>query len=96
MAFDIFIAGHERILAPTTIVMSHPLSMPVDGTTHDHRTYNKYIEMMHANHRKHVKKYTKLDNATIDELFLGKQDLFLTAKECIKYGVADRISSKFV
>lgn len=96
MAFDIFVAGNERIIAPTTIAMAHPLSLETGGTTHDHRTYHKYIELMHSHHVKHLKKYTQLDEQTINELFLGKQDFFLTAKDCIKYGVADKISSKFL
>ncbi len=97
MGFDIFIAGHERVITPNTLVMAHSLCMyGVEGKPHELESTMHYVKLMHAQHLKHLKKHSNLDEETIKDLFIGKTDFYLTAKDCIKYGLADKISSKFI
>lgn len=94
MGFLLFITGQkgQRILAPNTQVMSHTFSGGVWGNSHDLLAKQDDFEQLYKRMVKHYEKHTNCTKKQIKELFLGKTDLYLTPKECLKYGIADVIA----
>jgi len=81
--------GHRRYIGPNSHMLIHQLSSVMGG---------KYEEMENdmvnnANLMKLLKnfykKYTKIPAKKLDELL--RKDLWLSAEECVQYGIVDKI-----
>lgn len=94
MAFLIFIAGEKgkRIIAPNTMLMSHRFNEKIGGNYSEHLANRKYQDWLHERIIKHCVKHSNLKTKKDVEKYLMKDvDTFLTTKDAIKFGVADKI-----
>jgi len=91
--FLIFIAGKKgsRILTPNTSILSHQYSWGSAGKEHELFARVREFELSTARMMDHYKKCTGLSEKKIREVLLPAEDVWLSAKEAVKYGIADKI-----
>lgn len=91
MGLMIFIAGQERILTPSTLIMSHQYTSWNDGKEHELLASVKKNKLISNMVMRHYKRYTKLSEKDIKKYLLPPSDVYLTASEAKKYGICDTI-----
>lgn len=90
--FCLLIAGHQRVVTPYTTLMSHIFSTGVEGNYHE---IKNAMQEIHRYNTKMVNFYadcTKLDHKLIKRKFLGKDDVYISHTDAIKYGMVDLVS----
>lgn len=92
-ALTIFIAGAggHRYITKNTSILSHQFSTMTWGKEHELIASRKEIDLVHGRIHDHYKKYTKQTDKVIKEVLMPPHDVFLSAKEAIKYGCADHV-----
>lgn len=90
-----FIAGTKghRYISENTQVMSHQYTWGSYGKEHELFATVKEFNNVSERILNHYKKCTGLNEKKIKEILLPSQDVYLTAKEAVKYGIADKIVS---
>lgn len=88
-----FISGEpgNRYITQNTSLMSHQFQWGSSGK--EHELYASVKEMHYTSERmiNHYKRCTGLSEKKIKEILLPPQDVWLSAKEAVKYGLADKI-----
>ena len=90
--FCLLIAGHQRVVTPYTSLMSHIFSTGVEGSYHELKTA---MNEVHRYNEKMIQFYmdsTALDYKLIKRKFLGKEDLYISHSDAIKYNMVDMVS----
>ena len=86
-----FMAGAKRMLTPNTMILSHQYSGGSLGKEHELFSSVKRFDLTSEMMLKHYKKCTNLSKSEIKKYLLPPEDRWLTAKEAVKYGIADQI-----
>jgi len=86
--------GH-RIVTPMTSIMSHQYSWGSFGKEHELLSRVKEFELTSQRMLELYKECTGLDEKTIRKVLLPSQDIWLTAEEAVKYGIADEVKETF-
>lgn len=86
-----FMAGAKRILTKNTQIMSHQFSGGAGGKEHDLFATVRGWELTSKRIMQHYRKCTGMSKKKIKKYLLPPQDVYLTAKEAVKYGLADEI-----
>ncbi len=88
-----FMAGEKghRTLTSNTSVMSHQYSWGSGGKEHELFARVKEFELSTQPMLDHYKKCTGLSEKVIREVLLPESDVWLSAKEAVKYKIADKI-----
>lgn len=88
-----FIAGEKgnRYLTRNTAILSHQYSWGSWGKEHELMARVKEFNNTHSRIVEHYKRCTGLDEKSIKKYLLPAEDVWLTAKEAIKYGIADEV-----
>jgi ATP-dependent Clp protease protease subunit len=88
-----FMAGHKgsRILTPNTSILSHQYSWGSHGKEHELYAVMREFELSTERMLAHYKKCTGMNEKKIREILLPPQDVWLSAEEAVKYGIADEI-----
>ena len=88
-----FIAGAKghRYVTRNTAILSHQFSWGSFGK--EHELMASVVEFNNTSQRliEHYKKCTGQTEATIKKYLLPPEDVWLTAKEAVKYGLADHV-----
>lgn len=89
----IFMSGEKgkRILTPNTSILSHQWAWSAFGKEHELFAKQREYDLTAQRIRDHYKKHTKQSDAIIEKYLLPPQDIWLSAKEAKKYGLADSI-----
>lgn len=82
-----------RIMTKNTFVMTHQFSTAFEGKYHELVASREHDDELQARSVQHFLRYTKMTEKQIRDIFLGKSDKYLTAKEALKYGICDRIQN---
>jgi len=92
-----FMAGKKgrRILTPNTSILSHQYSWGSSGKEHELFARVREFELSTERMLEHYKKCTGLKEKIIREVLLPPEDKWLSAKEAVKYGIADAIKSVY-
>lgn len=92
-----FMAGQKghRIVTPNTSILSHQYSWGSRGKEHELFAIVREFEMSTQRMMEHYKKCTGLSEKKIRELLLPAEDVWLSAEEAVKYGIADEIRSVY-
>ena len=84
------ITGNLRVMSKYATMLLHPMS---GGNSQDYYEYQKDrlmgLKLINNILFKILKKHTKLNKIQLDKIKNG--ELWLTAKQCLKYGVVDKI-----
>jgi ATP-dependent Clp protease, protease subunit len=88
-----FMAGKKghRILTPNTSILSHQWSWGRGGKEHELFAVQKEFEMTRDRMIEHYKRCTGMTEKNIKQYLLPAHDVWLTAEEAVKYGIADEI-----
>lgn len=88
-----FIAGEKghRYITRNTAILSHQYSWGSYGKEHELMARVKEYNNTHARIVEHYKRCTGLDEKSIKKYLLPAEDVWLTAKEAVKYGIADEV-----
>ncbi len=92
-----FMAGQKgsRILTPNTSILSHQYSWGSRGKEHELYAVMREFELSTDRMLAHYKKCTGLNEKKIREILLPPQDVWLSAEEAVKYGIADKIKKVY-
>lgn len=92
-----FMSGKKgsRILTPNTSILSHQYSWGSGGKEHELFARVREFELSTERMLEHYKKCTGLKEKVIREVLLPPQDVWLSAKEAVKYGIADEIKAVY-
>ena len=88
-----FIAGEKgkRYITRNTSILSHQFSWGSSGKEHELFAKVKEFEYSQGRMIDHYKKCTGLSEKEIRKYLLPPEDVWLTAKEAVKYGIADEV-----
>lgn len=88
-----FIAGEKgkRYITRNTAILSHQYSWGAWGKDHELMARVKEFNNTQVRIVEHYKRCTGLDEKDIRKYLLPPEDVWLTAKEAVKYGIADEI-----
>lgn len=95
-ALTIFITGHKRYITKNTSILSHQFSWANFGKEHELIASVKEIDLTQKRLVEHYKKYTKLSETNIKKYLMPPEDVWLDAKEAVKFGLADSVMKSFV
>lgn len=90
-----FMAGVVRSVTPNTQIMSHRFSSGSFGKEHELFARVRGFELTQKTIMRHYKKCTGLSKKAIKKYLLPPEDVFLSAEEAVKYGLADRIVTTY-
>ena len=92
-----FMAGQKghRVITPNTSILSHQYSWGSRGKEHELFAVVREFEMSTERMITHYKKCTGLNEKKIRELLLPPEDVWLSAEEAVKYGIAVEIRSVY-
>jgi len=92
-----FMAGKKgrRILTPNTSILSHQYSWGSTGKEHELFARVREFELSTERMIDHYKKCTGLGEKKIREILLPPEDVWLSAEEAVKYGIADKVVSTY-
>ncbi len=90
----IFLAGRkgDRTLTPNTSIMSHQYAYGSAGKHHELIAMSKEFDLTMQRQLEHYKLMTGLKEKDILKHLLPSQDVWLSAAEAQKYGIADRVA----
>jgi ATP-dependent Clp protease protease subunit len=89
----LFMAGEKghRVLTPNTSILSHQYSGGAIGKEHELVAAQKQNELTTDRMVDLYKKCTGLSLKKIREILLPESDMWLSAKEAVAYGIADKV-----
>jgi len=92
-----FMAGAKgnRTLTPNTSILSHQYSWGSYGKEHELIARVKEFDLTGKRMMDHYKKCTGMSEKVIREILMPPQDVWLSAKEAVQYGIADQIKSTY-
>ena len=92
-----FMSGHKgrRVITPNTSILSHQYSWGSGGKEHELFARVREFELSTARMLEHYKKCTGLSEKKVRDILLPPEDRWLSAKEAVKYGIADKIVSTY-
>ena len=85
----------KRVLTPNTSILSHQYSWGSGGKEHELFARVREFELSSERMIEHYKKCTGLSEKKIREVLLPAQDVWLSAKEAVKYGIEDKIKEVY-
>lgn len=93
MGVSIFVAGTagKRVMSKNCEVMTHQFSTMMYGKAHELMAVRKMHDDLEARFIKHFTRHTKMTERQVKEVLFGPSDTYLTAKECLAYGICDAI-----
>ncbi len=92
-----FMSGTKgrRVITPNTSILSHQYSWGSGGKEHELFARVREFELSTARMIEHYKKCTGLSEKKVRDILLPPEDRWLSAKEAVKYGIADKIVSTY-
>ena len=92
-----FMAGTKgkRLITPNTSILSHQYSWGSQGKEHELFARVREYELSTERMIEHYKKCTGLKEKQIREVLLPPQDVWLSAEDAVKYGIADKVVNTY-
>ena len=92
-----FMSGTKgrRVITPNTSILSHQYSWGSGGKEHELFARVREFELSTERMINHYIKCTGLSEKKVRDILLPPEDRWLSAKEAVKYGIADKIKSVY-
>jgi len=87
----IFIYGQHRVITRNTFILAHQWSGGRYGKQHELLAGRKEEDWLKERFVTMYTNRSKLSRERVESLLLGPSDTFLTAQECLEYGLADEV-----
>lgn len=87
----IFLAGHLRCMYKHSSIMFHQMTVGMVSKINDVHVTQEQMDEMHKDMVKYIKKHTKLKKKFFKKFNDQKEDVYLSPKKCLKYGICDEI-----
>ena len=89
----VFMSGQKghRTLTPNTSILSHQYAWGSHGKEHELFARVREFELTSDRLLNHYRKCTGMSDANIRKYLLPAEDVWLSASEAVKYGIADKI-----
>ncbi len=84
--------GH-RMITPNTSILSHQYSWGSWGKDHELVARQREFDLTRDRLIEHYKSCTGMDEKLVKKLLLPSHDVWLSAEEAVKYGIADRVQT---
>ncbi len=84
-------AKGKRIITRNAMIMAHQFSDVVSGKFHELMSAAKAEVYLKHQFIEHFKRHSTMDDKTIEDVAFAKSDVWLTPKECKKYGLVDDV-----
>ena len=93
MGAAIFATGKKglRLMTRNSTMMTHQFSTMVYGKTHELMAVRKHHDIVSKKFIGHFKRHSKMSEKQIRDILLRESDTYLEPKECLKYGLCDKI-----
>jgi ATP-dependent Clp protease protease subunit len=93
MAAVIFTAGTpgRRIMTKNSYLMTHQFSDELASKYNDFVAHRPHQDELHNRFVKHFVDRTKMSEQDVRDILLGPTDKYLSARECLDYGICDVI-----
>ena len=93
MGTVIFTAGTPgyRVMTRNSYMMTHQFSDVMEAKYHEFIAARPHQDQLHARFIKHFVTRTKMTEQEVNDVLLGKSDVYLSAEECLKYGICDMV-----
>ena len=90
----IFMAGTKgrRFISKNTAILSHQFSSWSEGKNHELISRNKQFQLTDDLMVRHYKECTGAKEAVVRKYLLPTTDVWLTAEDAVKYGLADEVA----
>lgn len=89
LAVPIFVLGDERLVTENTLFMLHPGFVATEDYTHFAKARIRGVEMADKLYEEIILEHTKMTKRDYDKS--KKDEVWLTAEDAVKYGIADKI-----
>ena len=92
-----FMAGSKgnRVLTPNTTILSHQYSWGSVGKEHELIAATRAFDLVSEKMMSLYRSCTGLSDKKIREFLLPPQDIWLSAEEAVKHGIADKIKKMY-
>jgi ATP-dependent Clp protease protease subunit len=92
-----FMSGAKgyRTLTPNTNILSHQFSWGTYGKEHELIATTKQVDLLSEKMIALYKECTGLSESKIKEILLPEKDVWLSAKEAVKYKLADKVKATY-
>lgn len=93
----VFMSGQKghRTLTPNTSILSHQYAWGSHGKEHELFARVREFELTSDRLINHYRKCTGMSDANIRKYLLPAEDVWLSAAEAVKYGIADKIKEMY-
>ena len=88
-AVDIFMAGSKRMMGRSSFILIHQMAVDIGGTYANLKADMKNNKQFMKRDRAICVEYTQIPSEVLDKLFT--EDINLSAKKCLKYGIVHEI-----
>lgn len=97
MGVTIFVCGSKglRYASPNTCVMTHQFSGMIYGKEHELLAVRNFHDSLSEKFVEIFTKKTKMSKKQVKDVLFGPSDKYLNAKDCLKYGICDKICNPF-
>lgn len=98
MGVSIFIAGTKglRLMTKNCLVMTHQFTTGMFGKQHELIAGNRMVQILENQFIEHYTRNTTMSAKQVKDILLGPSDRWLEPKECLKYGLCDKIVDTYV
>ena len=93
-AFEIFIAGHQRIAYKHSSFLFHEGAVGMNGDANKFRNYAEFYNNLLDMAKEHILETTKITPEDYEKH--QKDDWWFTASEALKYGICDKIAEELL
>jgi len=84
-------SGHYRLVFERSFGMAHHFSTGAEGSYHELQDSMKHNGLVHDIMVSLFKENSSATTDIIDDKFLGRKNTYMSAKELVKYGLADEV-----
>lgn len=85
----IFLSGHVRVICKNGTIMFHQMTCATNQKINDFSLKEQQFLRMHKRMMKFIKKHCNLPKNYLKKLDIQKEDVYLTAKECLAFNICD-------
>ncbi len=93
MASLMFISGTKgrRVMSKNAYMMTHQFSDYFEGKYHEMIASRPHLDDVHERFVEHYAKNTKMSAKQVNDVLLNSSDKWISAKDCLKLGICDKI-----